>query len=203
MKVYKITNKLIKQYGFKRYLEIGVRNPEDNFDHVKCETKHSVDPNPLGDCTYKMTSDDFFNQLGSEEKYDVIFVDGMHDYDFVMRDIENSLKHLRPLGFILVHDTDPPTEIRSLPYDEFNAIPDKKSKAWNGDGWKAIAQLRLQNRDIIIKSIDARNGLTIIQSPASEYWNKKVGRLSYAEFKEHRKELLGIMKEKDFFKSLI
>lgn len=45
------------------YLEIGVRNPEHNFNHIKANYKYSVDPglefepNPVD---FKMTSDEFF-----------------------------------------------------------------------------------------------------------------------------------------------
>jgi len=45
------------------YLEIGVRNPEHNFNHINTNFRYSVDPgveyakNPA---IFKMTSDDFF-----------------------------------------------------------------------------------------------------------------------------------------------
>ena len=45
------------------YLEIGVRNPEDNYNHITADQKYSVDPgvefkgNPV---EFKMTSDEFF-----------------------------------------------------------------------------------------------------------------------------------------------
>ncbi len=52
------------------YLEIGVRNPEHNFTHIKANTKYSVDPgidfveNPVD---FKMTSDEFFQKLSANE----------------------------------------------------------------------------------------------------------------------------------------
>jgi hypothetical protein len=48
------------------YLEIGVRNPADNFNHICAGQKYSVDPgiefeaNPVD---FKLTSDAFFEQL--------------------------------------------------------------------------------------------------------------------------------------------
>jgi len=54
------------------YLEIGVRNPEDNYNHIKADTKYSVDPgfefkeNPVD---FQMTSDEFFQRLSANEIY--------------------------------------------------------------------------------------------------------------------------------------
>ena len=67
------------------YLEIGVRNPQHNFNHIKANKKYSVDPgvefksNPVD---FKITSDVFFLKLSRSEvlsnkiKFDVIFIDG-------------------------------------------------------------------------------------------------------------------------------
>ena len=83
-----IINAIIKKNNFKRYLEIGVRNPDHCFNKIECETKHSVDPgyefseNPV---TYKYTSDEFFSLLEKGKldlhryyEWDVIFIDGLH-----------------------------------------------------------------------------------------------------------------------------
>ena len=39
-----IINFLIEQHGLKTYLEIGLDNPDANFNKVNCRFKHSVDP---------------------------------------------------------------------------------------------------------------------------------------------------------------
>ena len=52
------------------YLEIGVRNPQHNFNHIKANKKYSVDPgvefksNPVD---FKITSDVFFLKLSRSE----------------------------------------------------------------------------------------------------------------------------------------
>lgn len=38
------------------------------------------------------------------ETFDCIFIDGSHDYESVMQDVELSLPHLRPGGLLLMHD---------------------------------------------------------------------------------------------------
>jgi hypothetical protein len=95
------------------YLEIGVRNPDANFNKIKANKKYSVDPgvefkpNPVD---FKMTSDLFFQKLSANEvlsnkiQFDVIFIDGLHLAEQVDRDIENSLKYIKDDGFIVLHD---------------------------------------------------------------------------------------------------
>ena len=63
-----IINFLSNKFGAKNYLEIGVRNPWECFDHIVCENKDSVDPgfeNAENNVKYKYTSDDFFRLLES------------------------------------------------------------------------------------------------------------------------------------------
>lgn len=64
---YDVINDLLQRFdGPTRYLEIGVRNPNDNFAKIGANEKHSVDPgvefksNPVD---FKLTSDEFFGQL--------------------------------------------------------------------------------------------------------------------------------------------
>ena len=79
MKRTDIINHLIKKNNYKRYLEIGVRNPDENLNKITVEHKDGVDP--AGNCNYPIPSDDFFNQLDIDVKYDIIFIDGLHlDY---------------------------------------------------------------------------------------------------------------------------
>ncbi|HET9055351.1 MAG TPA: class I SAM-dependent methyltransferase, partial [Chitinophagaceae bacterium] len=101
------------------YLEIGVRNPDDNFNHIKANIKYSVDPglefksNPAD---FKMTSDDFFEKMEKGEvlsgniKFDLIFVDGLHLAEQADKDIKNAERYIKEDGFIVVHDCNPPTE---------------------------------------------------------------------------------------------
>ncbi len=83
-----IINHLIKKIEAKSYLEIGVREPEGNFNHIQCDKKVAVDPVPLGQGIIALTSDAFFKQ--NESMFDVIFIDGLHVADQVERDIINS-----------------------------------------------------------------------------------------------------------------
>lgn len=149
-----IINSLILKYKYKSYLEIGVNTPSQpgwNWNGVVIETKHGVDPNV--DTTFNMTSDEFFDNYITQ-KYDIVFVDGLHIFEQAYRDIVNSLKWLTHNGSIVVHDCNPITEITQL--------RERASDAWHGDVWKAIVRLRTENEDLSIRTVDTDEGCGII-----------------------------------------
>ena len=85
-----IINDLITKYDFKSYLEIGVRNTFECFDLINCETKDGVDPSPRHpEVNFPVTSDVFFANLKPEKKYDLIFIDGLHLFEQVIKDVNN------------------------------------------------------------------------------------------------------------------
>lgn len=167
---YDIINYLLNKTGDKNnnYLEIGVRNPIENFDKIICQNKYSVDPgiefeeNPVD---FKVTSDVFFAQLEKDEvltssiKFDVIFIDGLHLADQVERDIHNSLKYLKEDGFIVLHDCNPPTEHHARESHSFRISP--AWSTWNGTVWKSIYKMRL-NKDVSVCCVDSDWGVGII-----------------------------------------
>jgi hypothetical protein len=129
------------------YLEIGVRNPADNFNHICAEQKYSVDPgiefeaNPVD---FKLTSDAFFEQLKTGKilnknlLFDVIFIDGLHTAEQVYKDILNSLDFIQPNGFIVLHDCNPPTEWHARETYAYEISP--AMNTWNGTTWKAFVK---------------------------------------------------------------
>lgn len=194
---------------FKRettYLEIGVRNPEDNFNKIKATQKKSVDPgfeNSENPVDFKMTSDVFFEKLKNNQilsnktKFDVIFIDGLHLAEQVERDIENSLKHLKEDGFIVMHDCNPPTEFHARETYEYKLSPSKGY--WNGTTWKAFFKYRKKTKYYSC-CIDTDWGVGIISK------DKNIGSFSkienpYFEFKtfeNNRKESLNLISFEEF-----
>ncbi len=147
-----IINFLLSLYKHKTtYLEIGVRNPADNYNHILADTKYSVDPgvefkeNPAD---FKMTSDEFFEKLSKNEilsadlKFDVIFIDGLHLADQVDRDISNALRHITDDGYIVLHDCNPPSEWHARESFRYDYTPARG--LWNGTTWKAFLKWRFE-----------------------------------------------------------
>lgn len=124
-----IIQSFIAKRNYKSYLEIGTyRNV--NFDKITIDNKVSIDPDPEAKATYQMTSDEFF--AVNQDKFDIVFIDGLHEHNQVYKDIQNSLKFLNPNGVIILHDC--------MPKNEKMQLWDNKShqfEEWTGDTWKA------------------------------------------------------------------
>ena len=150
------------------YLEIGVRNPEHNFNQIKANKKYSVDPciefeTNLID--FKITSDDFFLKLSNNEllnnkiKFDVIFIDGLHLAEQVHRDIQNAIQYIKDDGFIVLHDCNPPSEWHAREFFNYTNTP--AGVHWNGTTWKAFLLWRF-NPTINSCCIDCDWGVGIL-----------------------------------------
>ena len=155
----KTINYIIQKKGYKSYLEIGTHFGW-NYDYINIENKECCDPdNSHHEMTYHMTSDEMFAKMPLDKKYDIIFIDGLHNELYVHRDIINSLKHLNPGGIICVHDTYP--RKYSLTTEKYIG-KELKEECWNGNVWKAI--VNLQNLNIEYYTIHNDDcGLTIIK----------------------------------------
>lgn len=208
---FEIINFLLKT--FKRettYLEIGVRNPDDNFNKIEADLKYSVDPgaefetNPVD---FAMTSDEFFNSLRNgkilqpELKFEIIFVDGLHLAEQVERDIANALDFIKDDGFVVLHDCNPPTEFHARENYAYHKSPSKEF--WNGTTWKAFYKYRL-NAELSCCCIDSDWGVGIIMKnrifPALK---KDINPyFEYRVFDDNRKDSLNLI-DFDSFQKII
>ncbi|MEO7802885.1 MAG: class I SAM-dependent methyltransferase, partial [Ginsengibacter sp.] len=119
-KRHDVINFIAEKINAQNYLEIGIGNPDNNFNLVRITNKYAVDPGvefEINLADFKMTSDDFFVQLKenalditNDIKFDIIFIDGLHLAYQVERDILNSFQVLSDNGLIVLHDCNPPTE---------------------------------------------------------------------------------------------
>jgi len=146
-KRFEIIQDIIYFKKYNSYLEIGC-DRNQSFSNIKIEKRVGVDPVEGG--THKMTSDHFFSI--NKDNFDIIFIDGLHEYTQVMRDIKNSLKFLNLEGIILLHDC--------LPRTIWNQITPRLNSDWNGDVWKSIVHCRtLENIDTYTLIADRGIGL--------------------------------------------
>lgn len=162
---YDIINRIIQNKGYSNYLEIGVRNGEC-FKEIVCENKTGVDPAPTSPhTTHIMTSDSFFESIDPEEKFDIVFIDGLH-LDFqVDKDIENSLKYLAEGGTIVLHDCNPPTKHHAAEMPVFTA---PANGDWNGTVYLSLIKLRLYRNDLKLVTVDTDWGVGILTKDSSE-----------------------------------
>jgi hypothetical protein len=171
---YDLMNKIIKRFGFKNYLEIGVCVPSDCFDRIEIGDKVGVDPgleNPENPVKYQMDSDTFFQMLESglldlprDHKWDLIFIDGLHISHQVLKDIENSLSHLKDGGYIMLHDCNPPAYFNQRE----DYYIDGKQMPWTGTVWKAIYYLRAHRSDLKVCVLNTDWGVGVIRRENSQ-----------------------------------
>ena len=139
---HSVINSVSNQDG--KYLEIGVETGY-TFNNVHIQNKTGVDPSPQFESENLIlkTSDDYFENLdpNTNTKFDVIFIDGLHQCEQVTKDINNSLQYLNENGKILLDDIIP------LNYDEQLKVPIKHRYEngilktmvpWTGDVWKTM-----------------------------------------------------------------
>ena len=130
----KIINNLINKTKDKRYLEIGC-DLNQVFNKIKAKSKIGVDPIRGGN--RRCTSDNFFKK--NTKKFDVIFIDGLHEYYQIRKDVINSLKYLDKNGYIIIHDLFPRNWLEEH-------VP-RLNSTWCGDVWKISFDL-LQSKNI-------------------------------------------------------
>jgi hypothetical protein len=123
------------------YLEIGVEYGH-TFQNTHFTDKTGVDPDPKCEHVIQLTADQFFET--NERTFDVIFIDGMHQTEYILRDFNNSLRCLNTYGTIFIDD------ILPLNYYEQMKIPRKHFiengilkylEPWTGDVWKFVYYL--------------------------------------------------------------
>ena len=185
-----IINFLIKKINANSYLEIGVREPIGNYNHINCKNKTAVDPYPLDSIVLPMTSDAFFYQ--NKSTFDIIFIDGLHHADQVEKDIANSLKVLNQGGYIICHDMNPTTELMQI-------VPIQTNSEWTGDCWRAWVKVRSTNPNISMEVVDTDFGVGIIQLGAQKLLKLNKESLTYEDFSSNKKEWLNLITVNQFY----
>lgn len=188
-----IINYLVDRNKYKSYLEIGVQDYNSNCARINAEHKFAVDPFPRGKCDFVGTSDKYFNSISEDVKFDIVFIDGLHHSDQVVKDIENSLKHLNEGGTIVVHDC--------LPETFNNQVREDHGGEWTGDVWKAIVYLKGRRDDLDIKVVDHDWGCGIIQRGTQKLIDKlELEEITWSLYEEKRNEILSVITEQQFLK---
>lgn len=181
-----IINGLISKNNYKSYLEIGVQSG-DCFRQINCDHKVGVDPDKASAATVHLTSDEYFDK--SEEKFDIIFVDGLHESITVIRDIANSLNCLNDGGTIVMHDCLPTSK-------RMQEIPLQEQNEWTGDTWRAFLKYRANpDLDMCVVSCDWGCGIIRpgIQSPVRlEYVP------TYEEFQINKTHWMNVISPEQF-----
>ena len=148
-----VVQALLDLYERPRYLEVGVHSGETFFP-IRAAEKVAVDPAFRFDVAaaakadptsrfHPVPSDSYFLKLcPADERFDVVFLDGLHTFEQTLRDLMNALARTRPDSVIVIDDvlpSGPAAAIRDL--DEFlrlhAAVPGTPD-AWMGDVYRLV-----------------------------------------------------------------
>jgi Methyltransferase domain len=174
----------------RTYLEIGVQKGR-SFQLVGERTSAvGIDPEPLlppgagSGQVFAVPSDDFFRDHDLREvldgtPVDLAFIDGMHLFEFALRDFINVERFCTPGSLVLVHDCNPPKA--------FMASRERKTAIWSGDVWKLVIALQRARPDLSVAVVDVPpSGLGVITrlDPRS--------RVLEDRYEDLRNELIGL-----------
>ena len=180
---------LINKYNYIDYLEIGC-DQDQLFSKIDIQNKVGVDPVSGGNL--RKTSDEFFK--ANNKKFDLVFIDGLHTYDQVKKDIINSLDCLKEIGVVLVHDCMPDCMSKQ-------AVP-RYRMTWNGDVWKAIVDLRHYGY-LNIYTCEIDQGIGIIKKEKNTSIlkvDKKIKDLKFKDYYENYNKYLRVININEFKK---
>ena len=147
------------------YLEIGV----DQGISLACATGPAigVDPRPELKLSAELpatarilasSSDAFFAKQASallQPAAELAFIDGMHLFEFALRDLLNTERVMAPWGLVVIDDI--------YPCHPVQAQRRRRSGSWTGDVWKLLPILRQQRPDLTLLCLNAHTtGLLLI-----------------------------------------
>lgn len=190
MKRFDIINKLIQKNNYQSYLEIGVRGG-GCFNRVVCKNKLGVDPEPIyrEERIILETSDEFFGK--NSERFDIVFIDGLHIADQVWKDVNNSIKSLNKGGTIVLHDCNPNNEL-------IQRVP-RQSQTWTGDVWKAWVWSMVEFKDRFeMFVVDTDMGVGVMTVGSTDYQEEVPKELTYDWLMFNRDEALNLISVEEF-----
>lgn len=190
-------NTISRLVNAKRYLEIGVCRG-DTFFEVETEYKVGVDPcfqfnfkakENKNTRFYQVPSDDFF-RLSRREKFDVIYLDGLHTFEQTLRDFINSLEFSHEKSIWLIDDTRPNDNFAALPDEDrcfrLRRLLGNGDWAWMGDVYKIVYFIRNVMNFYNYRTFSG-HGQTVVWKDATTFGEgpsvplEKVGSMTYED----------------------
>jgi len=166
-----VLSKVEEKINPEWYLEVGSRSG-DSISKIKCNYL-AIDPefvikNDVWNSAkfmqfFQMTSDDFFASKYLDKsgiKPDFAFIDGMHLFEYALRDFINCEKHMNKGGMVFFHDVCPFNYLMTTRDTDYvnSGLP------WTGDVWKTMAVLVEYRPDLQIDVLTAsRTGLGCVR----------------------------------------
>jgi glycosyltransferase involved in cell wall biosynthesis/predicted O-methyltransferase YrrM len=147
-----ILDRLHRELRPAHYLEIGVRHGRSLALALGAAT--GVDPAPAIQCELPATttivplaSDDFFAQTSGDRVLDFCFIDGLHHFEYALRDFMNIEQRAAPGAVVVIDDV--------FPSHASQAERERRTRVWTGDIWRLVEILREYRPDLFLLALDA------------------------------------------------
>lgn len=152
----------------RAYLEIGVGDGKSLALAGADTVAIGIDPDPQlaralrpNERVFRETSDVFFaaRDLAAEfggRPLGLAFIDGLHLFEYALRDFINVERHSAPGTVVLLHDC--------YPLDEATAARERVTRHWSGDVWKLVLCLKKCRPDLAVHTLSALpTGLAVVR----------------------------------------
>lgn len=194
-----VIHDLLSIYQNPSYLEIGVAGGTQ-FHAAPAARKVAVDPHFRFDlaearaanpsATYHhVSSDVYFGEIARpDDRFDVIFLDGLHTLEQTLRDFLNSTMCLKPKGVIVIDDIYPSSYPASLPnqgqFLQLKTALRMEGNSWMGDVYRLVFFINSFCQQFTYRAVSKPRQLVVWHKarPAAEIRHERVediGRLPY------------------------
>jgi hypothetical protein len=142
----------------RTYLEIGVETGGTLALATTAWRALGVDPAdyplehalPAGARVVRQTSDAFFAEhdraeLFGDDAVELAFIDGMHLFEFALRDFANVEAWCAPTSTIVLHDC--------VPLSRVAALRERRTRFWVGDTWKLVWALSRHRPELELRTV--------------------------------------------------
>ncbi|MET0384281.1 MAG: class I SAM-dependent methyltransferase [Burkholderiaceae bacterium] len=200
-----IINRLIRQFGLKRYLEYNKFDGATYYDDIVCEHKEVaylperslLDADNLQrllEAAKDAALDailplDKLLERHRGNRFDIIFFDPVHVRPEVDQALQVLPRLLNPGGFLVVHDCNP---------GHFSQTTlQRKPQSWVGETYKAFTVLRAHNRERAI-TVDEDFGVGLVWNVDLDLDYSTDFDVDYFAFAERRQEYIGLLGYDEF-----
>jgi hypothetical protein len=136
------------------YVEVGIRHGKS----LSMAVGPAIGIDPAPEITvplagqvqvFTKTSDDFFTQDADNaiaQPVDLAFIDGMHWFEFALRDFMNIERYCQSTSLVVFDDI--------FPSHPLQAARNRQTRVWTGDIWRIVECLRRFRPDLVLVAID-------------------------------------------------
>lgn len=178
VKRHEVVQSILDLFERPSYLEVGVSKGL-TFHNITAARKVAVDPVFKFDFVeaqkndhaeyHQILSDEYFGRVaGNDDRFDVIYLDGMHTLEQTLRDFTNALHFLAKRGIIIIDDVKPYSYVSSLRdieiFRQMKAALKIEQKGWMGDVYRLVYFIETFHQQLRYRTVSNNHGQLIVWS---------------------------------------